>query len=210
LQPIREAPDESTVVFAMKNRIYLARHGETSMDARGLLLGRLDPPLTKEGRAQALALAVTLMGMQLRLIVASPLRRAAETARVVAHEVGLDVEIDDRFIDRDYGVLAGKSPFGVEERWGSIDRAPGVESPADVLSRSLSAFKDFAHHLGDKTGLIVSHDAVNRPLLVAFDSAIGGRTLAQQTGCYNVLRRADERWTVVSINNIPPSRDADR
>jgi broad specificity phosphatase PhoE len=193
----------------MKNRIYLARHGETSLNAAGLLRGRLDPPLTKNGNAQAQALADDLKGTQLGLIVASPLRRAIETAGVVAQKVGLTVEIDERFNDRDYGTSAGKSLVEVEERWGSIDNAPGVESPSDLLSRALCAFHDFAHRLGDHSGLIVSHDVINRRLLVALDPALGGRILAQETGCYNVLRRADEGWTVVSINNVPPRNAAE-
>lgn len=195
--------------FVLNNRIFLARDCDTPLNDVGLLRGRLDPPLTRHGEAQAQALAAVLRETQLRLIVAGPLRRAVETARAVALHVDLAVEIDNRFNDRDYGSSAGKPLAEVEERWGSIDAAPEVESPSEVLERTLSAFKDFADRLGDQVGLIVSHDAIIRPLLVALDPAMRGRSLAQETGCYNVLRRGDEGWTVVSINNVPPLRATD-
>ena len=121
----------------MSGLIYLARHGETPLNAAGLLRGRLDPPLTAKGQTQAEALADALQGEDIHLIITSPLQRAVATARPLAERIGVTVEIDQRFNDRDYGVWAGISRDEVEARWGSVDNAPGVEPVDAVLGRVL-------------------------------------------------------------------------
>ena len=70
--------------------ILLARHGQTSENAAGRILGRRDPPLSDAGRAEAAALAASLRGEGLQAIWTSPLRRARETAAIVASGLGLD------------------------------------------------------------------------------------------------------------------------
>jgi broad specificity phosphatase PhoE len=191
----------------MSGWIYLARHGETPLNAAGLLRGRLDPPLTSKGQMQAEALADALEGENIRLIVASPLQRAVATACVLAERVGIPVEIDERFNDRDYGAWAGITRDEVEARWGSVDNAPGVEPADAVLERVLQGFRDATVKLGDGVGQIVSHDAINRPLLVALEASLAGHVIPQETGCYNVLRSSGDTWNVVSVNNVPPLPD---
>lgn len=191
----------------MSGLIYLARHGETPLNAAGLLRGRLDPPLTAKGQTQAEALADALQGEDIHLIVTSPLQRAVATARPLAERIGVTVEIDQRFNDRDYGVWAGISRDEVEARWGSVDNAPGVEPVDAVLGRVLEGFYETAANVGDGVGLIVSHDAINRPLLVALEASLASRAIPQETGCYNVLRLSDHTWKVVSVNNVPRPRD---
>ena len=186
--------------------IYLARHGETPLNAAGLLRGRLDPPLTENGQRQAEALADALQGKEIRLIVASPLQRAVATASALAERVGVPVEIDQRFNDRDYGAWAGVSRDEVEACWGSVDDAPGVEPADAVLARVMEGFRETVAKLGEGVGMIVSHDAINRPLLVALEPSLAGRVIPQETGCYNVLRSTNHTWKVVSVNNVPLQR----
>jgi broad specificity phosphatase PhoE len=92
----------------------LVRHGRTETNAAGLLLGRADPPLDDVGRAQVDAVAARL-GSPLGMIVSSPLRRARETAARLAagpdHGVPVDVVVDERWIELDYGAYEGV-PFG--------------------------------------------------------------------------------------------------
>ena len=58
--------------------LLLVRHGRTDANAQGLLLGRLDPPLSDEGRAQAAALAARIP--RDARVIASPLLRTRQTA----------------------------------------------------------------------------------------------------------------------------------
>lgn len=55
---------------------------------------------------------------------------------------------------------------------------------------------------GCGAALIVSHDAVNRLILSQLDSRLS-ESLAQATGCYNVLLSSEDGWTVESVNNVP-------
>ena len=81
--------------------LHLVRHGRTDANAQGLLLGRADPHLSEEGRHQAAALAAIVpAGAR---VVSSPLRRTRETAEAF----GVPIEIDDRWIELDYGELDG-------------------------------------------------------------------------------------------------------
>jgi broad specificity phosphatase PhoE len=80
-----EAESRRTAVHRAAKRIVLVRHGQAAV--RGELLGRLDPPLTAEGRAQIEALRVELPnllgGRPLRLACTSPLLRARQTAEIL-------------------------------------------------------------------------------------------------------------------------------
>ena len=58
--------------------LVLLRHGESTANAAGVLLGRTDAPLTDKGSRQAAALG-PLLGSVVR-VVSSPLTRARDTA----------------------------------------------------------------------------------------------------------------------------------
>ena len=64
--------------------ILLARHGETDWNRDGRFQGHADPPLNDTGRSQGAALAVELKDVELAAVYSSPLRRAFETAELVA------------------------------------------------------------------------------------------------------------------------------
>ena len=189
-------------------RIYLARHGRTSLNAAGVLRGRLDPALDDVGRRQAAWLGAALGDKGVRVVVTSPLRRALQTAQAVASCAGIELETDPRLIDRDYGAWAGKSIEVVEARWGSMDGAPGVEPAAEVQARAWEALVDIERRAHGAAAVVVSHDVVNRLVLVAFDPRLGDPArLPQETGCFNTLDYRDGRWTVLSVNAVPGSPD---
>lgn len=137
--------------------LYLVRHGRTDANARGLLLGRADPPLSPEGRRQAAALA-TRVPPDAR-VVCSPLRRTRETADAF----GLPVEIDDRWIELDYGALDGtplaEVPDDVWREWRADPAyAPdGGESLVDVGSRVRAACDGLAAEARTRDVVVVSH-----------------------------------------------------
>jgi broad specificity phosphatase PhoE len=185
-------------------RIYLARHGRTPLNEAGVLRGHLDPPLDAVGRQQAEWLGVALGDRGARLVVASPLRRAVETAWAVACWAHVDLKIDPRLIDRDYGQWAGRPRESVEAQWGSIDEAPDIEPAAEVRARAWEALADIASQAEIEVAVVVSHDAVNRLTLATLDPGLGDPDqLPQETGCFNTLDYRDGRWMVVSVNEVP-------
>jgi alpha-ribazole phosphatase len=87
--------------------LLLVRHGQTAANAQGLLLGRADPPLTELGERQALALADALPTPA--RVISSPLQRATATAAVF----GIAVEVDERWVELDYGDYDGRAASSV-------------------------------------------------------------------------------------------------
>ena len=144
--------------------LILVRHGESTGNADGLLLGRIDSPLTARGLEQARSLADTVAGAD--RLISSPLVRARATAAALG--TGLPVEIDERWVEVDYGEFDGQKltdiPAEVWRHWRS-DPAfvpPGGESLASAGARVREACEElFADPggaaRGDGTVVVVSH-----------------------------------------------------
>jgi broad specificity phosphatase PhoE len=162
--------------------IVLVRHGRTEANARGLLLGRADPPLDDEGRRQAGCLVAGLTGLEPVRIVASPLDRCRATADAIAaglRDAGgpcLDVEVDERWIELDYGALDGVRladlPSASWTRWRSdVGWAPeGGESLAALGVRVREACQSLAGPAADGDVVVVTHVS---PIKAAVAWALG-------------------------------------
>lgn len=187
--------------------VYLARHGQTVLNESGVLRGLLDPPLDETGRRQAANLGEALGPRRPSLVVASPLRRAQQTAQPVADRAGLTVTTDDCLLDRDYGQWAGTPKEDVVDQWGSVDAAPGVEPRSAVRSRAMHGLTILAEHCpAASIVVVVSHDAVNREVLSALDPRfVDPDDIPQDNGCFNTLQWADGTMVVLSVNEIPPA-----
>lgn len=97
--------------------ILLARHGETDWNRAGRFQGHADPPLNETGRAQAAELAQELRAEELAAVYSSPLRRALETAEVVAGSHGLEAIPVAGLREVDVGSWSGLTRAEVEERF---------------------------------------------------------------------------------------------
>jgi broad specificity phosphatase PhoE len=143
--------------------LMIVRHGRTNHNASGLLLGRLDPELDALGERQAAAVASTLAVAGVDRVVSSPLRRARQTAEAIAVAAGVDVEVDDQWIEIDYGVLDGTPladvPAELWARWrADPSYAPeGGESLAAVAARVATACTALADDAGQRNVVVVSH-----------------------------------------------------
>ncbi len=137
--------------------LLLVRHGETEANVQGLLLGRADPPLTERGRSQVAALASSLPRPD--RVISSPLQRATSTADAF----GRTVEVDERWIELDYGDLDGHPAALVSadiwERWrADPDYVPGGgESLAQLGRRVGSACDEVVEAAADGVVTVVTH-----------------------------------------------------
>ncbi|MBW0089009.1 histidine phosphatase family protein [Pseudonocardia sp. KRD-184] len=152
--------------------LILVRHGQTVANARGLLCGHADHPLTELGCRQAQALAAALP--RPARILTSPLGRARQTAAVLAGE--RPVEVDERWIEMDYGRLDGAVPTDVDggtwSRWHTDPdfAPPGGESLAAVGQRVRAACLDLAADAARGDVVVVSHVS---PIKAAVAWALG-------------------------------------
>ena len=141
----------------MSREVVLVRHGETEWSRSGQHTSRTDLPLLAEGETDAQALGRRLSGRRLALVLASPMTRARETARLAG--LGDAVEITPDLHELGYGEYEGRTTPDIRtERPGwSIwtDGAPHGEPLATageradrVIERALAADGDvalFAH-----------------------------------------------------------------
>jgi probable phosphoglycerate mutase len=154
--------------------IILIRHGQTTTNAQGLLVGRSDPHLTELGERQARALAPYLEGVE--EVWTSPLARARETAAIAF--AGIEARVAEAFLEVDYGDLDGQPVSTLTgEEWRAFehghDRAfGGGESLAEVDRRVHGALETL---LGDQGSLL--HDPWRHLAVVSHVSPIKSATV---------------------------------
>lgn len=164
--------------------LILVRHGRTAANASGLLLGRLDPELDELGVQQAAAVASTLVdGHPVRdgvggigRIVASPLGRTRATAEAIGQRCGIDVELDERWLELDYGDYDGLPladvPQTIWKNWrvDSSFAPPNGESIAALGERVRAALDELAPAAHTENIVVVSHVS---PIKAAVAWALG-------------------------------------
>lgn len=158
--------------------IHLVRHGQTSANRDGLLVGRIDPPLTDLGVEQADRLAAALVGSSVVRVVSSPLARTRQTATAIAARLGLEVELDVRAIEIDYGAWDGtplaEVPLEAWRQWRTDAdfRPPGGESLREVGERTGRLMGDLL--VDDASVIVVTHVS---PIKAALTWALGASDL---------------------------------
>jgi probable phosphoglycerate mutase len=152
-------------------RVLLARHGETEWNRTGRWQGHADPPLNAAGRRQAETLAAQLAGGGVAAIYSSDLRRAAETARIVADRLGLAVTERPELREIDVGSWSGLTSEDVRtrfpeafERWRSGEIGHDGETREELALRVVPAVEALAHAHPGETVLVVTHGGVIRAL----------------------------------------------
>jgi probable phosphoglycerate mutase len=86
---------------------FVLRHGQTDWNLAARLQGSTDIPLNDTGREQARRAAEILRDQKVERIIASPLSRALETARIIGEPLGLEPATDIRLIERHFGLFEG-------------------------------------------------------------------------------------------------------
>ena len=167
---------------------YLVRHGESVSNLEGRVQGQADIELSPLGHAQARQvadwarrLAASRPGdvATIREVWSSPLRRARETAAVIAAAIGLPVLLDEQLCELHAGIFQGHLWADLEQmfpdevtQWRSGDPhyvIPGGESRAQLAARGRAALESLAAR--DTLGMIVvAHGGV---LTAALGSMLG-------------------------------------
>ena len=160
-------------------KLLLIRHGESVGNAEGRMQGQFDSPLNDRGRDQARALLARLQGEGWKpsVLYSSDLRRAVETAGILATGLGAPVTLDARLREYDIGVLSGVVWREVEvlypELWRRLQQRdessaiPGEEGLAAFHRRLSSAAAGIlAAHQQDEIVAVVAHGGTLGMILV--------------------------------------------
>lgn len=153
-------------------RIYAARHGQTQWNRENIVCGRTDLPLTDLGLGQAQLLAERTRDLKIDVIISSPMLRARQTAAPTAALHGLEVLVDQRLIEQDYGIYEGVSRFDegfLNNKRHFAFRYPGGESMMDVAHRVYSLLEEIKTEYEGKNVLLVCHGGVCRVIRTYFE-----------------------------------------
>lgn len=143
--------------------LLLARHGETEWNRTGRWQGWADPPLNETGRAQARALAEQLRAVPFDAVYSSDLRRAHETAVIVAEPHSVPVVTEAGLREIDIGSWSGLTTNEIEERFPHGERPDG-ETRAEHAERVLAAVERIARENAGHRILLITHGGTMRAL----------------------------------------------
>ncbi len=194
--------------------VHCVRHGESEFNSEGRVQGHLDVPLSELGRRQAAAVATALAAEPSEIIFASPLRRARETADIIAQRLGLVIETDPRLKEINVGIFQGKRRDELPQlypeefaRWKRDEPdfiIPGGESRKELERRGLEAFEAIRRS-SRREAIVVAH---GRLLIVTMramvpDVADLRKSSGLENGSISTLAlTAPGRAELVRFNNV--------
>lgn len=148
--------------------MFLIRHAQSEWNAQGRWQGQADPPLTDRGRTDARAVAGWFEG-RVCGVASSDLRRARETAEIVAERLGLlPVPVDANLREIDVGEFMGLTREEIDARWpgyierwrsGEVDALPGGEDRTLFRKRVLAGLESVVAMPWEGPVLVVTHAA---------------------------------------------------
>ncbi len=198
----------------MTTRVYLIRHGATTLSAEDRFAGATDIPLSDVGRAQVESLAARLARDPVAAFYASPMGRTMETARILAGPHGKEPIARDGLREIHHGRWEGKTRAEVEglypeeyARWETdpFSFAPeGGESGLAVTARALPALLEIVTAHENQHVVIASHKATIRLLvssLLGFDARKYRDRLDQSPASLNILDFSDPARARLTLFN---------
>lgn len=157
-------------------QIYLVRHGLTPWNLEKRFQGSKDISLSEEGIRQAEQTRDRLQDVAFDAIYASSLKRAFETAEIIAEPHGIKVTPLDQLQEICMGVWEGLTWDEIQEQQPEVHRIwvekptmapiPESEGVSKAARRANQAFRELAEkHKDDQQILIVSHGLINACIL---------------------------------------------
>ncbi len=187
-------------------RLILIRHGRPNEDDAD---APHDPPLNAHGRRQAQAAARLLETEGLTRIVASPLRRARQTAESLAERLGLSIETIDDWAEADRGSIRYRSTETLRAEGGDA-WSRFLADPIGYLGGDPASFR--AGVLGALAATVANESATARvavfthgmPINIVLSHALGLESITRFLVGYGSVTRlrhfGDGRYGVVSVN----------
>ena len=162
-------------------KIYIIRHGQDDASVRG---GWSNTSLTALGIQQSNKLADELFQNQSEYnifkIYSSDLKRARQTAQIIADKLSVPIEFISDFREVDNGELAGMDNYLAEEKYPNLywrklnwdEHYPNGESPKEFYERVSNAWEKFIKEIShyDKNVLLVTHGGVINTITCIIDS----------------------------------------
>lgn len=155
-------------------KIYATRHGQTEWNSLDRICGITDIDLTETGIKQAEELAEKAAEKgDIDLIICSPLKRARETARIVADRINKKIIVEEKLTEWNYGSYEGKHRSaegfaGAKTAFG-VKMPDGGESLFQLAHRVYTVIDDVREKYAGKNVLLVCHGGVCRVIETYFN-----------------------------------------
>jgi len=181
-------------------RVFLVRHGATTLTAEDRFAGSTNVQLSDEGRLQAARLAARLEGESIAAVYASPMDRTVETATILARPHGLEVQHRDGLREISHGhweqMTRAEVDLKFPEEAAEWEMDPytfapaGGESGLAVTARALPTLIEIVRAHPGGNAVVVSHKATIRLLLsslLGFDPRRYRDNLDQSPAALNII-----------------------
>jgi broad specificity phosphatase PhoE len=195
-------------------KILLTRHGHVEGIAPERFRGRAELALTKEGLAQAEALARRIAKRwKPTAIYTSALQRCVVTGTIIAKAAGVDVKPLEGLMDIDYGAWQMRTHEEIRREaaetyrlWKSAPqrvRFPDGESLQDLVARTADVLRLVLERHPADTIVMVGHDSVNRAILMQLlDQPLSAYWRLMQNPCtLNEIDVAGDEIRIERIND---------
>lgn len=162
----------SLIKLPLSNRYLFLRHGQTEGNQKGVYMGQtMDYDLDDVGRSQAKKVVI---GEKVDIAIASPLKRALQTAEIVFKDSSVTIELDERLREKDGGKVEGMTYSNIKALYPEVwdiwsvkklediiaTKFPGGESDQDVITRIESLIVELEARYNNKTILFSTHSGV--------------------------------------------------
>lgn len=162
---------------AAMSTVLLVRHGRSTANAEGILAGRLPGmSLDDTGIEQARRVATQVAELPIARVVASPMERCQQTARLVAPD--LEPTPETGLTECDYGTWSGAklTDLATQELWKTVQQNPSAarfpegESLREMHARAVDAARTWDARVTDEHGadalwMAVSHGDVIKAII---------------------------------------------
>ena len=149
---------------AKDTTILLVRHGETVDNARQIMQGQTQGELNERGREQARQVAERSATAPVDVIIASDLRRAIQTAEIIAAPHRLPVVTTPLLRERDWGGFTGRY---IPELRGEV-WPDDIESEEALLTRARQLLLHITATYPGKRVVAVGHGIINKAILAVY------------------------------------------
>lgn len=171
---VLEKPQNLLAKNKQTNQIYFTRHAQSVANEKGILAGSQDVELTELGRRQSYELAASILRNDFRLdtIISSSMKRARETAEIIAEVVGFDkrdIVLLSSLKERNCGSFEGRL---LEEYYQASDQdviTAGGESFQRFYNRAKDAISQIESSSNGQT-LVVGHSETYRVFQMIFQN----------------------------------------
>jgi len=144
--------------------LFLIRHGETVDNALQIMQGQTQGELNEQGREQARQVAQRLAAEPVDAFVSSDLRRAIQTAEIIAAPHSLPVNTTQLLRERDWGSFTGRY---IPELKGLV-WPDDIESEPALLQRAADFLQYITATYPGKRVVAVGHGIINKAILAVY------------------------------------------